>query len=720
MNPITLIIPYYNNELHIEACLESIKQQNHQLFDIVFIDDASTDATSSHVETFIQSTEYNIKHIRNDNNLGVAASRNIGMKHANTEWIYFLDADDTISPFTLEYMLSVSEDQDGVIAPISKFTPNKFETMYQDEMIVELQNNQTNPTAFLRKITACGMLLKSEIINKYQIHFNEDFRLFSDWSFLIEYQKHVENFARIKNSGFYYRGEVYDPFNKPNLSKMEFDIMFEQYIAQYFDNFNRSMDIRVKQFIDKKMVERIKRYFNPDAPQILDRYEKHGQLLVDLFQAMHPSAYKNVGLLMKQEIKALRNGDLEKAFHINQKRKQSRIIRRLVLNRKSRARSLYDMTVLTKEINEKAIVFESFAGKGYSDSPKYIYEYMYKKYPDYTYYWVLNEPEKFDIPGPAIKVKRLTKGFYKAYAESKYWVANARTPLYLLKKPNQVYIQTWHGTPLKRLGNDMKVVRMPGTTTAAYKYNFRKETNRWDYMVSPNAYSTEIFKSAFWMDDERMLETGYPRNDILTTKKDDIEFINTLKQKLGIPLNKKVIMYAPTWRDDEFIVKGKYKFDLKIDLENLQKQIGDDSVILLRMHYLIASALDISEYDGFAYDVSSYPDISELYLISDVLITDYSSVFFDYSILKRPTLFFSYDIAKYKDDLRGFYLDYYHDLPGPIFEDAYSLSMALKDIDVLEIKYSKEIEAFHERFNQWEDGNASQRIVEQVIVNHKK
>ncbi|PTF51726.1 CDP-glycerol:glycerophosphate glycerophosphotransferase, partial [Staphylococcus cohnii] len=132
------------------------------------------------------------------------------------------------------------------------------------------------------------------------------------------------------------------------------------------------------------------------------------------------------------------------------------------------------------------------------------------------------------------------------YSKAKYWVANARLPLYLNKKPNQVYIQTWHGTPLKRLANDMKVIRMPGTTTENYKRNFREETSRWDYLVSPNRYSSEIFESAFWMDSDRILEIGYPRNDVLVNRADDEQYINDIKENLNLPHDKKVIMYAPT------------------------------------------------------------------------------------------------------------------------------------------------------------------------------
>ena len=300
--------------------------------------------------------------------------------------------------------------------------------------------------------------------------------------------------------------------------------------------------------------------------------------------------------------------------------------------------------------------------------------------------------------------------YYQAYSEASHWVSNARTPLYLNKKENQTYIQTWHGTPLKRLANDMKVVRMPGTTTPKYKRNFNRETSRWDYLISPNRYSTEIFRSAFWMDEERILEIGYPRNDVLVNRANDQEYLNEIRTHLNLPSDKKVIMYAPTWRDDEFVSKGKYLFELKIDLDNLYKELGDDYVILLRMHYLISNALDLSGYENFAIDVSNYNDVSELFLISDCLITDYSSVMFDYGILKRPQFFFAYDIDKYDKGLRGFYMNYMEDLPGPIYTEPYGLSKELKNLDKVQQQYQEKIDAFYNRFCSLDNGKASQYI----------
>ena len=153
---------------------------------------------------------------------------------------------------------------------------------------------------------------------------------------------------------------------------------------------------------------------------------------------------------------------------------------------------------------------------------------------------------------------------------------------------------------------------------------------------------------------------------------------------------------------------------MKINLPKLQATLGDDYVILLRMHYLIANAIDLNGYEGFAYDVSHYDDISELYLISDALITDYSSVMFDYGILKKPQFFFAYDIEKYDKNLRGFYIDYHKDLPGPIYTKADELIESLKQLDQIQSQYASQIDAFYDRFCSIENGQASQFIGDMI------
>ena len=359
------------------------------------------------------------------------------------------------------------------------------------------------------------------------------------------------------------------------------------------------------------------------------------------------------------------------------------------------------------------IIFESFLGKQYSDSPRAIYEYMAVNYPDYKMYWSADRRNIKQFQSDVQVVRRFSIKWLFLMNRAKYWVTNSRLPLWIPKPEKTIYLQTWHGTPLKRLAADMGEVHMPGTDTEQYKQNFTKEAQKWDYLVSPNAYSSEVFKRAFRFD-KTMIESGYPRNDFLINA-NDAATIAEIKKRCQLPADKKIILYAPTWRDNQFYGRGKYRFDIQMDLERMKNELGNDYIIVLRLHYLIAENIDLSAYEGFVYDFSSHVDIRELYLIADLLITDYSSVFFDYANLKRPMLFYVYDIDDYRDHLRGFYFDFEAKAPGPLVKTTEEIIREIREADQIGFKPSEITEEFYETFCYLEDGNATRRVVEKIF-----
>ncbi|MCF6514827.1 CDP-glycerol glycerophosphotransferase family protein [Lactobacillus sp. S2-2] len=398
----------------------------------------------------------------------------------------------------------------------------------------------------------------------------------------------------------------------------------------------------------------------------------------------------------------------------NQQKKIQAIFEKL---NRFRLRKLFGMGHSAYE--EPTIIFESFGGRQVSDSPYAIYQLFKNLYPGFNFIWSIDRSLKSFCKQNGIRyVIRNTSKWVKVIEKSQFWISNARFPAWV-KKPSYVtYIQTWHGTPLKKLGLDIDNVSMPGTSTNKYHNNFVKEANRWDALVSPNDYSTQIFRSAFGFKNQ-ILKIGYPRNDELINH-NNRDYINNLKEELNIPKDKKVVLYAPTYRDNQFESKGKYTFELPFSLDDFKNKFGEDAVLILRMHYLISNALDISDYSDFVYDYSNYSNISDLYLVSDVLVTDYSSVFFDYAYLKRPIIFYPYDYHVYKDDLRGFYLNYENDLPGDIVHNEKDLMTSLELSMNNNVKENKQFMDFYNRFCAIDEGLSSQKVVDYVIQQIEK
>ena len=261
--------------------------------------------------------------------------------------------------------------------------------------------------------------------------------------------------------------------------------------------------------------------------------------------------------------------------------------------------------------------------------------------------WVFREPEKYSFlaTNKITKVVSYGKGaYYKAYAQAKYWITNSRLPKELQPTKEQVYIQCWHGTPLKKLGFDLEHYAEKNSSLQEVRNNYLDEGKRVTHMPSPSPFYTEKITSAFHLKElgkESVLqEMGYPRNDALFTT--STEEIRRIKDRLGIPADKKIILYAPTWRETEHIPGEGYQYDLKVDFDKWKERLGERYVVLFRAHYFISNAFDFSSYEGFVYNVSDVDDINQLYLVSDLLITDYSSAFFDYANLERPIVFYMY------------------------------------------------------------------------------
>ena len=374
---------------------------------------------------------------------------------------------------------------------------------------------------------------------------------------------------------------------------------------------------------------------------------------------------------------------------------------------------------VTNKVDSKMVIFESYMGRQYSCSPKAIYLELLNNsnYKDYKFVWAFKDPSEYsDLKDNhnTIIVEKNSSMYFKYFAKAKYFVVNSRIEECIIKKKKQIYVQCWHGTPLKKLGYDITVKGGNAMNTVAdIKHKYRSDSKKYNYMISPSKFCTEKFISAFKLKNPNIiLETGYPRNDYLYSyTKTDVE---NIKKKLKIPSNKKVILYAPTWRDNEHVTGLGYVYNVNLDFGKLKEKIGKDYVVLFRAHYFIANKIDLSKYSNFVYNVSSYTDINDLYIISDLLITDYSSVFFDYANLKRPIIYYMYDFEKYKNELRDFYIDL-EELPGPIIKDEKELIDSIVNIKEINDTYKDKYQKFNMKYNYLDDKESSKRVVERIF-----
>lgn len=351
-------------------------------------------------------------------------------------------------------------------------------------------------------------------------------------------------------------------------------------------------------------------------------------------------------------------------------------------------------------INKKRIIFEGWWGQKYHCNPRYLYEYIDKNYPEYECVWSMVD-ENTPILGKGRTVRRDSLEYHFYMATSKYFVNNVNFKDSFEKRKNQIEVQTMHGTPLKTLGLDV-----PGELpTEESRNKFLRRCGRWDYLIVQSKEAENITSSCFAYRKE-FLKTGYPRNDIIFEMNNATD-ICAIKQELGIPIDKKVIMYAPTWR-------RKNQFDLMLDIDEMRRELGDEYVLLLRIHPFAIRGFDSSILNEFVYNVSSFPSIEKLYVISDIFITDYSSAMFDYGILNRPILFFVYDLESYRDNLRGFNINLEKEAPGPLLNSSQEVIDAINNIKSIVANYDEALQKFRKKYCEYEIGEACKQIMQIV------
>ena len=355
-----------------------------------------------------------------------------------------------------------------------------------------------------------------------------------------------------------------------------------------------------------------------------------------------------------------------------------------------------------------AVLFVSWKGKQCADNPRGIAEELRRRGDDREHIWVVTDYGA-DVPPGSRVVLSGTEEYFEALARCRYIVSNDDMQPEFRKRDGQVYLQTWHGTPLKKIGLDIGKPQFASGT--AYFDHLAADVAKWDLLLSQNPFSTPILRRAFRFGGE-ICEYGYPRNDALSRGR---EGAAQLRERLCIPAGKRVVLYAPTWRDNQYYASGRYRFDLRLDMERAAQALSRDHVLLIRGHHHLANDVRAGSRPDFARNVTAYPDITDLFTIADVLITDYSSVMFDFAVTGRPMLFFTYDLASYRDKLRGFYFDFEAEAPGPLLATSDEVLAAVAGADDVAAGYRDSYQAFAAKYCPLDDGKAGARVCDRLF-----
>ena len=683
---LSIIIPFYRGEQYLSDCFDGIREGGFEDVEVIVSDDDPVDPR------------------------GVAFARNRGFERSRGDFVLFLDSDDYFLPDGIaQAMEETAKDPDAVtVLPLEG-------TFYSRKAV--LGQWVKNPSfkldiPVLMRVT--GLIIPRRYIDSRS--FPERFRYYSELSFMAKLFESVR--FRQAQGGTYYKRIHNDPVNLPSLSQEDSPMRVKDFCnsmilgAESIGSGNSETMLMLAgaagSFFEKALT-------HDNAPAGLANPPRITEEDVPLIE-------KALGAVGKGTLRGLDNKDEARILGFLSEANLSRarkVAKRIVFKRKKKGLfgskdqwrlAFYRKVALRMKVKKDLVFFESFNGGLYGDSCRYIYEHYIEHNPaNRRFVWSLKRtPESgAKIPG---KHRRVTTGglrYMLALARAGILVSNMRQPSWYVKRPGQMFFETWHGTPLKKLVFDMDDVY---TASPGYKKIFYDQSRKWDWLLSGNDYSTDVFEHAFMLPRERIVCLGYPRNDRLRAGADE-ELKMRMREKLGLPKEKKIILYAPTWRDNRFRGSGDYEMPSAFDRDFYKK--AENCFFILRQHYFVGEAVGLTEACGEnAVDMSAYDDINDLYLASDMLVTDYSSVFFDYAILGRPMVFYAYDEEEYRDGLRGLYFDMENYCPGPIVRTQDELADVLKKDEEFFAPYLERYKMMGSFFDGPGDGCAAKRVVE--------
>jgi CDP-glycerol glycerophosphotransferase len=356
-------------------------------------------------------------------------------------------------------------------------------------------------------------------------------------------------------------------------------------------------------------------------------------------------------------------------------------------------------------IKRNKILFFSYYGGQYGCNPKYISEYLLRSFPEgqFDLVWAFDDLSNQQELTGVKKVKTMSLKYFYELCTSKVIITNYRTINLFRKRKGQFYIQTWHSSlRLKQIEKDVEAALTPEYIRMA-----QEDSQKINLLLSGCKFSTDIFKRAFWYNGE-ILECGTPRNDLFFQNNSQLR--KNILKKLNIPEDKKVVLYAPTFRNNNDI--EVYNLDFINILEVLTKRFGGEWVFLVRLHphWLSQSKKIEGKFSG-VIDVTKYDDIQELLSISDCIISDYSSLIFDFSITKRPCFLYVPDLNQYVNQERELYFEI-AELPFITSESNNELIEKIADFNQLE--YNNELASFFNKIGSFEDGNACESVAERI------
>jgi CDP-glycerol glycerophosphotransferase len=719
---ISVIVPVHSVQGYLRQCLDSVLDQTFTDVELIAIDDHSPDHCPEILDEYAER-DPRVRVLHLTQSIGPGPARNLALKEATGEYVWFVDSDDWIAEGCLAAIAAklrqtapeillidhVTVNWQGTVRPngwrraLAELDTGECFTLAQDERPLSMF------TVAWNKVVRHDLLLRTGI--RLEAGWYEDLPF--TYGLLVA----ADRIAALGRVCYHYRKRRQDAITQTR-SEQHFDV-FDQwnrvfarmdalgaradpYRAQIFDRMvwhqvvvqglPHRLPAHVRSAYFARMSEQYRRYLPPDARPPQGRADRLRRALVAR------GAYRTFRTLRAVRIVA---GKARRVLRVAHRRLRTNL---RWLRRAARAATGRAYYAIQRQLplDRNLAVYAAYWYRGYACNPAAIYETAREMAPAVRGVWIVDRARAASMPPAVPYVVAGTFASYRALARAGWLVNNVNFPDFVVKREGSVHVQTHHGTPVKVMGLDQAAY--PVAQRDMDLTDLMRRCDRWDFSISSNAHSTEVWSRAYPCRYET-LEYGYPRNDRLARA--TAAQVAGVRAGLEIAEGTTVVLYAPTYREYDT------GFRPALDVEALADALGPDYLFLRRAHYFYRPGA--AQRHPWVQDVSSYPGVEDLLLASDVLITDYSSLMFDYAVLDRPIAIYAPDWDTYRR-VRGVTFDLLAAPPGVVAMTLADLLDAFRSGEIFADAARKARAQFRARFCALDDGFASERVVRRVFA----
>ncbi|MET8408243.1 bifunctional glycosyltransferase family 2 protein/CDP-glycerol:glycerophosphate glycerophosphotransferase [Streptomyces sp. NPDC005195] len=709
----SIIVPVFRVQGFLRECLDSVLEQSYTDLEVIAVDDCSPDGCGAILDEYA-ARDPRVRVLHLPRNVGLGRARNAGMPHAGGDFLLFLDSDDTLTPGALRAVADRLDETGDPDVLVFDYARTYWWGGTRRNVLAHLLSEAgdgtfraaEHPEILELLMVVWNKAYRREFVEREGFTFPPGYYEDTPWTFPVMLS--AGRIATLDRICLNYRqrrqGNILS-----TTSRKHFDV-HDQYERVFAFVDSRPELARWRPYLHRKMGEHcLDILAKPDRLPASDKGEFFSRTAA-LFRAHRDGP-------VPPELRVLLGGHARYRARRQAARAGGELVRRGQQARSAavtRIRRGWSVAHELRPLDPGLAVYSAFSHRGVLGDPGAVYRAARELAPHIRGVWVVRADQVALLPPGVEHVTPDSLDYRRVSTRATYFVNNVNWPGSLVKREGSVHIHTHQGTPLKYMGADL--LGKPGARHGFDVPQMLRRADRWDYSLVANRHSELVWDRAYPCH-FTSLRTGSPRNDLLVRARPEDGL--RVRARLGIPAGHRVVLYAPTRRD---YVRGGH-LD-RVDLARFADDLGEGHTLVVRLHPSLADGpargAGLSELHrrGVVVDATDEPHVEELMLASDVLVTDYSALLFDYANLDRPIVVHADDWGAYAAS-RGAYFDITADAPGHVTRSYRELARLFASGAWRDAESARLRAGFRARFCAFDDGRAAERVVRTLMLGER-